>query len=104
LRAALDPDLVLGLEHFGSTAIPNLAAKPIIDMLVAVRSLAEARLSVIAPLRRLGYVFWAENPKTDRMFFVKGQLTVAASDAPYLSPNWCSSACSAGARRWSSLR
>jgi GrpB-like predicted nucleotidyltransferase (UPF0157 family) len=72
LRAALDPDLVVGLEHFGSTAIPGLAAKPIIDILVAVRSLAEARRSAIAPLQRLGYVFWAENPKADRMFFVKG--------------------------------
>jgi GrpB-like predicted nucleotidyltransferase (UPF0157 family) len=26
LRAALHPDLVVGLEHFGSTAIPGLAA------------------------------------------------------------------------------
>jgi GrpB-like predicted nucleotidyltransferase (UPF0157 family) len=69
LRAALDPDLVVGLEHFGSTAIPGLAAKPIIDILVAVRSLAEARRTAIEPLQRLGYVFWAENPKADRMFF-----------------------------------
>jgi GrpB-like predicted nucleotidyltransferase (UPF0157 family) len=38
LRAALHPDLVVGLEHFGSTAIPGLAAKPINDILVAVRS------------------------------------------------------------------
>jgi GrpB-like predicted nucleotidyltransferase (UPF0157 family) len=72
LRAALAPDLVVGLEHFGSTAIPGLAAKPIIDILVAVRSLAAARDTAIEPLQRLGYVFWAENPKTDRMFFVKG--------------------------------
>ncbi|SED92290.1 GrpB domain, predicted nucleotidyltransferase, UPF0157 family [Rhizobiales bacterium GAS191] len=72
LRAALDRDLVVGLEHFGSTAIPGMAAKPIIDILVAVRSLAEARVTAIRPLQRLGYMFWAENPKTDRMFFVKG--------------------------------
>src|SRR5258705_4764181 len=72
LRAVLDPSLVVGLEHFGSTAIPGLAAKPIIDILIAVRSLAEARGKVIEPLQRLGYVFWPENPKTDRMFFVKG--------------------------------
>jgi GrpB-like predicted nucleotidyltransferase (UPF0157 family) len=72
LRAALDADLVVGLEHFGSTAVPGLAAKPIIDILVAVRSLAEAREMAIEPLQRLGCVFWAENPKTDRMFFVKG--------------------------------
>lgn len=72
LRAVLDPSLILGVEHFGSTAIPGLAAKPIIDILVAVRSLAEARTKVVEPLQRIGYVFWAENPKTDRMFFVKG--------------------------------
>jgi GrpB-like predicted nucleotidyltransferase (UPF0157 family) len=72
LRRALDDGLVVGVEHFGSTAIPGMAAKPIIDILVAVRSLAAARTTVIDPLQRLGYVFWAENPKTDRMFFVKG--------------------------------
>ena len=72
LRLALDPNLVVGLEHFGSTAIPGMAAKPIIDILIAVRSLAEAQRAVIEPLRQLDYVFWAENPKTDRMFFVKG--------------------------------
>jgi len=40
-RAALAPllgALVLSIEHFGSTAVPGLAAKPIIDLLVGVRS------------------------------------------------------------------
>jgi GrpB-like predicted nucleotidyltransferase (UPF0157 family) len=72
LCAVLDPSLLVGVEHFGSTAIPGLAAKPIIDILVAVRSLAAARTKIVEPLQRIGYVFWAENPKTDRMFFVKG--------------------------------
>jgi GrpB-like predicted nucleotidyltransferase (UPF0157 family) len=72
LRAVLDPNLISGLEHFGSTAVAGLAAKPIIDILIAVPSLAEARRTFIEPLRRLDYVFWAENPKTDRLFFVKG--------------------------------
>lgn len=72
LRGMLDGTLVAGLEHFGSTAIPGLAAKPVIDILIAVRSLAEARGSFIDPLRQLGYVFWAENPRIDRLFFVKG--------------------------------
>jgi len=72
LRAALNPQLIVGIEHFGSTAIPGLAAKPIIDILIAVRSLAEAREQVIGPMRSLDYVFWAHQPKTDRMFFVKG--------------------------------
>jgi GrpB-like predicted nucleotidyltransferase (UPF0157 family) len=59
------------LEHFGSTAIPNLPAKPIIDIFII---LGEVSLwpRLRAPLSSLGYVFWAENPRADRMFFVKG--------------------------------
>jgi GrpB-like predicted nucleotidyltransferase (UPF0157 family) len=70
LRAVLDPSLIVGLEHFGSTAVPDLSAKP--DILIAVRSLTDARASFVDPLRNLDYVYWAENPKQDRMFFVKG--------------------------------
>jgi len=72
LPAALPADLIVGLEHFGSTAIPGLAAKPIIDILIAVRSLAEAQERVIEPMEALDYAFWYDNPKTDRMYFVKG--------------------------------
>jgi GrpB-like predicted nucleotidyltransferase (UPF0157 family) len=72
LRAVLDPSLIVGLEHFGSTAIPGLAAKPIIDILIAVRSLAAARATFVEALQKLDYIYWANNPKKDRMFFVKG--------------------------------
>jgi GrpB-like predicted nucleotidyltransferase (UPF0157 family) len=72
LRTVLDPSLIVGLEHFGSTAIPGLSAKPIIDILIAVRSLAVAKASFVDALRKLDYVYWADNPKRDRMFFVKG--------------------------------
>lgn len=72
LRAVLDPKLLLDMEHFGSTAVPGLAAKPVIDILLAVASLDAARACFVAPLAGLGYVFWADNPKTDRLFFVKG--------------------------------
>src|ERR1700757_3462886 len=72
LRAVLDPSLIVGLEHFGSTAVPGLSAKPIIDILIAVRSLADAQATFVEALRNLDYVYWADNPKKDRMFFVKG--------------------------------
>jgi GrpB-like predicted nucleotidyltransferase (UPF0157 family) len=72
LRAVLDPSLIVGLEHFGSTAISGLSAKPIIDILISVRSLAAAQASFVEALRNLDYVYWANNPKKDRMFFVKG--------------------------------
>jgi GrpB-like predicted nucleotidyltransferase (UPF0157 family) len=72
VRAVLPPELIVDCAHFGSTAIPGMLAKPVIDMLMAVRSLAEARAVAVAPLESLGYAFWADNPKTDRMFFVRG--------------------------------
>jgi GrpB-like predicted nucleotidyltransferase (UPF0157 family) len=72
LRAALNPRDILDIQHFGSTAIPGLCAKPIIDILIAVPSLAGARERFVTPLDALGYAFWADNPKQDRLFFVKG--------------------------------
>lgn len=72
LRAVLDPAEVVGIEHFGSTAVPGLIAKPIIDILVAVRSLAYAKTHFVAPIKSLEYVYWDDNPAPDRMFFVKG--------------------------------
>lgn len=72
LRAALPPGLILAMEHFGSTAIPGLIAKPVIDILIAVPSVEEARRLAVAPMAALGYAFWADNPKRDRLFFVKG--------------------------------
>ncbi|MBD2256979.1 GrpB family protein [Pseudanabaena sp. FACHB-2040] len=72
LREVLDQDLVTRIEHFGSTAVPGLAAKPIIDLLVGVRSLTEARRVTISQLETLGYAYWFDNPDLERMFFVKG--------------------------------
>ena len=41
LRSCIPAGLIHRIEHFGSTAVPGLAAKPIIDLLVEVRSLQE---------------------------------------------------------------
>jgi GrpB-like predicted nucleotidyltransferase (UPF0157 family) len=59
------------IEHFGSTAIPNLPAKPIIDILIVIADVS-VWPQLIEPLSSLDYVYWAENPRKDRMFFVKG--------------------------------
>lgn len=53
LRAALGA-LALRIEHVGSTAVPGLVAKPVIDIQVSVASLAP-RGWLEAPLRALGY-------------------------------------------------
>jgi len=49
-----------------------LAAKPIIDIFVAVPSIEQARAALVTPIEAIGYVYWAENPDKDRMLFVKG--------------------------------
>jgi len=65
-------ELVTQIEHFGSTAVPGLAAKPILDLLVGVHSLEEAKRHV-SLLEALKYVYWQEDPRHDeRMFLVKG--------------------------------
>ena len=55
---AVGPHL-LAIEHIGSTAVPGLAAKPVIDILAAIRSLEEAP-TCIAPLAALGYTYVPE--------------------------------------------
>jgi GrpB-like predicted nucleotidyltransferase (UPF0157 family) len=48
-------DLVVSVEHVGSTAVPGLAAKPIIDMDVVIPSVADFP-EAIGRLATLGYV------------------------------------------------
>jgi GrpB-like predicted nucleotidyltransferase (UPF0157 family) len=55
LRRVLPAD-VLAIEHVGSTAVPGLAAKPIIDVLLGVRRLAGAGAHVRG-LEQLGYTY-----------------------------------------------
>jgi GrpB-like predicted nucleotidyltransferase (UPF0157 family) len=47
-------DLILELEHIGSTAVPGLRSKPIIDMMAAVRDLRQGQ-DLAQLLRGLGY-------------------------------------------------
>lgn len=54
IRTALAPQL-LGLEHIGSTAIPNIKAKPILDMMAGLPQLEDA-LRYREQLEALGYV------------------------------------------------
>ena len=51
LRQALG-DLALRIDHIGSTAVPGLAAKDVIDVQITVRSLAPA---VEEALQHAGY-------------------------------------------------
>lgn len=72
LRAVIPDDLLIDLDHIGSTAIPGMPAKPVIDILATVTDLDAARARLVGPLESAGYAFWADNPDADRLFFVKG--------------------------------
>jgi GrpB-like predicted nucleotidyltransferase (UPF0157 family) len=56
LIEVLAPWLVGPIEHIGSTSVPGLAAKPVIDMMAAVGGLAESR-DAIPALERIGYCY-----------------------------------------------
>ncbi len=59
LLNCLPKELIRRVEHFGSTAIPNLSAKPIIDVLVEVTSLEETKKTIVPILKTQAYdYFW----------------------------------------------
>lgn len=64
-------DGVVAIEHIGSTAVPGLAAKPIIDILVGVRSLDLVDERVFA-MEAAGYEYLGEHGLPGRLFFRKG--------------------------------
>ena len=67
LRGLLAPWLVGEIEHIGSTAIPGLAAKPIIDIMAPVLSLAESE-GVIEAAKVVGYLYYPCKPETMHWF------------------------------------
>ena len=59
LLACLPSELVRRIEHFGSTAVPGLPAKPIVDILIEVTGLDETRQRIAPILENQGYdYFW----------------------------------------------
>ena len=65
--------VVIELEHVGSTAVPGLGAKPIIDIMAAVRRIDDA-VEIIEPLAAIGYEYVAEYEEfvPERRYFRKG--------------------------------
>ena len=61
---------VKGIHHIGSTAIPTVVAKPVIDILCVVKS-SIALNDASARLERLGYLARGENGIEGRRYFVR---------------------------------
>ena len=72
IRSALG-DFALAIEHIGSTSIPRLPAKPIIDIMVGVRALTEIE-KCVAPLGKIDYEYRGERGIAGRPFFRKGTI------------------------------
>ncbi len=68
------PERVLKIEHVGSTAIPSMPAKPIIDILIVVRDFERASVCIRA-LERLGYEYKGENSQLRQHHLLKGSPT-----------------------------
>jgi GrpB-like predicted nucleotidyltransferase (UPF0157 family) len=71
VREALG-DRVVEVEHIGSTAVPDLAAKAVIDLLVGVDTL-DLPQDRIAAMEALGYEYLGEYGIPGRLFFRKGR-------------------------------
>ena len=62
---------LIAIHHIGSTAIPGIVAKPIVDMLVVVRDIARVD-ALDAQMIARGYDPRGENGIPERRYYVKG--------------------------------
>jgi len=90
LRGALAGlgDVLVDIQHFGSTSIPNIQAKPILDILVGIRRLEDGP-RCIGPLEAIGYEYapWAGIPGD--LTFGKGERrTHLVHVVEYGGANW----------------
>ncbi len=65
---------VVDIQHIGSTAIPGMPSKPILDIGIAVYEFENA-CTCIEPLSGIGYTFRGENGIPRRHYFTKGDPT-----------------------------
>ena len=86
LRAVFD-GAVVGIEHIGSTAVPDLCAKPVVDVLVGLREL-QLEEEQIAAMQGLGYHFLGEHGLPGRLFFRKEPRTLHVHVVEHGGEHW----------------
>ncbi|MGE2714410.1 GrpB family protein [Mycolicibacterium litorale] len=84
-------DYVSGIEHFGSTAVPGLVAKPIVDILVGAEPGIEPH-AAIERLSALGYEYLGEDGRRPGRHFwrKRGISNFNVSAVPHLGALWAS--------------
>lgn len=59
-------------EHIGSTSVPSMTSKPMIDLMTGITSIDDVA-ACVEPLERLGYEYKGEFGLPGRHFFVMGE-------------------------------
>lgn len=90
LNDQLGADVALRIEHYGSTAIPDIPAKPVIDILVEIPSFTAAKPQIIPCFDTETWDYWWHS---EHMVFVRreklmGQRTHHVHIAPKDHPVW----------------
>lgn len=57
-------------EHIGSTSIPNIKAKPIIDIIIGVDNFPPEEM-IIKEIEECGYTYMQEMSVSSRLYFIK---------------------------------
>lgn len=71
LTTLLGPWLAAPVAHIGSTAVPGLRAKPVVDVLAPVASL-DARATLVEVLSADGWLYWPQDPEAaTRLWFLR---------------------------------
>lgn len=68
-------DEIIDIHHIGSTSIPNMSAKPIIDLLIEVKEIHKID-EYTKRLSSYGYLAFGENGIPGRRYFIKGSKTI----------------------------
>lgn len=64
-------DLIIDIQHIGSTAVPGLSAKPIIDIAVLTESISDTDIYT-EKLEKIGYIYKPAMSSQERIFLRKG--------------------------------
>ena len=64
-------EMILDIQHVGSTSIVGLCAKPVLDIAICVENFEKA-FETVAPLEAIGYAFRGEFGLPRRHYFIKG--------------------------------
>ncbi|MHB0998283.1 MAG: GrpB family protein [Armatimonadota bacterium] len=92
IQSLLGPDIALRIEHYGSTSIPGMPAKPVIDILVMIPSWEDGKKHAVPAFNSPEIEYWC----SDHMrFYVRDKVTGVRTHHLHMAP--------AGHRIWEGI-